>query len=297
MTRIIKDQAAGLRGLTALQSGDAVRILTVAGGKTGVGKTSVTVNLAMTLARNGKQVLILDENPRHNNVNANLGLKARYDLLHVINRDKPIEQVMVQGPHDVSVLTAMRGIHSLAKLDPTDQEWLVKCFSELPKPIDVVLVDTAIGSTSHVLPLSLASQQVLILLSGSASSITDAYKLVKIMSKEYAKKHFLILVNKVESEQIAQEIYNNISQVARQYLSVSLEFMGCVLFDEKLRRSTQLCRPVVDAFPESLSSANFRRLAETLLHCSHVDDYSGGVENFMRRLIRTSHLRAANITV
>jgi len=297
MTRMIKDQAAGLRGLAALRTSDAVRILTVAGGKSGVGKTSVVVNLAMTLARNGKQVLILDENPRHNNVNAHLGLKARYDLLHVINRDKSLEQVILQGPHDVSVLTAMRGIHSLAKLKPVEQEWLVKCFGELPKPIDVVLVDTAIGHASHVLPLSLASQQVLILLSGSVSSITDAYRLIKIMSNEYAKKDFLILVNKVESEQKAQEIYNNISKVARQYLSVSLEFMGCILNDEKLRRSTQLCRPVVDAFPDATSSAGFRQLAEDLLHCSYTDDYDGGVENFMRRLIRTSHLREANITV
>ena len=117
------------------------------------------------------------------------------------------------------------------------------------------------------------------------------------MSNEYAKKHFLILINKVESEQKAQEIYNNISKVARQYLSVSLEVMGCILNDEKLRRSTQLCRPVVDAFPDAISSAGFRQLAEDLLHCSYTDDYDGGVENFMRRLIRTSHLREANITV
>ena len=297
MTKMIKDQAAGLRGIATLHTSDAVRILTVAGGKSGVGKTSVIVNLAITLARNGKQVLILDENPRHNNVNANLGLKARYDLLHVINRDKPLEQVILQGPDGVSVLTAMRGIHSLAKLNPTDQEWLVKCFGELSKPIDVVLVDTAIGGASHVLPLSLASQQVLILISGSASSITDAYKLIKILSKEYAKQHFLILVNKVESEQKAQEIFNNISKVARQYLSVSLEFMGCILNDEKLKRATQLCRPVVDAFPSAASSAGFRGLAENLLHCSYTDDYGGGVEIFMRRLIRTIHLREANITV
>ncbi len=294
---MIKDQAAGLRGLAALQASETVLILAVAGGKSGVGKTSVVVNLAVTLARNGKQVLILDENPRHNDVNANLGLKARYDLLHVINRDKTLEQVILQGPDSVSVLTVMRGIHSLAKLNPVDQEWLVKCFGELSKPIDVVLVDTAVGNASYVLPLSLASQQVLILLSGSASSITDAYKFIKVMSKEYAKQHFLILVNKVESEQKAQEIYKNISIVAQQHLSVSLEFMGCILNDEKLKLATQLCRPVVDAFPAAVSSAGFRGLAENLLHYSYTDDYGGGIEDFMRRLIRAIHLRKANITV
>ncbi|MDP1558018.1 MAG: AAA family ATPase [Nitrosomonas sp.] len=296
MTRIINDQAAGLRGLAALRAKDTVRIITIAGGKEGVGKTSTVINLAMTLARNGKRVLILDENPRHNNVNANLGLKARYDLLHVINRDKTLEEVILQGPHDVSVLTATRGIHALAKLNPEDQEWLIQCFGELSKPVDVVLVDTAMGSTSHVLPLSLASQQVLIVLSGSPSSITDAYKLIKIMSKEYAKQHFLILVNKVGSEHQAYTIFDNISKVAQQHLSVSLDFMGCIPTDEKLQRSTQLCRPVVDAFPASPSATGFRRIAEDLIYSSCPDDYSGGVENFMQRLIRISHLNMANLT-
>lgn len=297
MTRIINDQAAGLRGLAALQPHDGVRIITVAGGRTGVGKTSVVVNLAMSLAKNGNHVLILDENARHNNVNENLGLKARYDLLHVINRDKTLDQVILQGPPNVSVLTAMRGVHSLAKLEVNDQEWLIKCFGQLPKPVDVVLVDTAMGNSSHVLPLSLASQQVLIVLSGSASSITDAYALIKVMSREYAKRHFQVLVNKVTSEHHATAIFENLSKVARQYLSVSLDFMGCILLDEKLRRSAQLCRPVVDAFPSSTSAIDFRRLEERLQYCSSPDNYSGGVENFMRRLIRTSHLRLANFTV
>lgn len=296
MTKIINDQAAGLRGLAALRAKDAVRIIPIAGGKEGVGKTSAVINFAMALARNGKKVLILDENPRHNNVNANLGLKARYDLLHVINRDKTLEEVVVQGPHDVSILTAMSGMHSLAKLNAKDQDWLIQCFEELTKSVDVVLVDTAMGGTSHVLPLSLASQQVLIVISGTASSITDAYKLIKIMSKEYAKQHFLILVNKVASGHEASVIFGNISKVARQHLSVSLDFMGCIETDEKLQRSTKLCRPVVDAFPASPSAIGFRRIAEDLIYRSCPDDYSGGIENFMQRLIRISHLDMANLT-
>lgn len=296
MARTMGDQAEGLRGLPGLPISAAVRIIAVAGGGAGVGKTSVVLNLAMALARNGKHVLVLDENPRHNNVNANLGLKARYDLLHVINRDKTLEQVILPGPEGISVLTAMRGVHSLAKLNPDDQEWLVKCFGRLPRPVDVVLVDTAAGSASHVLSLSLAAEQVLMVLSGAASSITDAYALIKIMSQEYAKRHFLVLVNKVGSEHEARAIFDNVSQVARRHLSVSLDLMGCIPIDEKLRRSTQLCRPVVEAFPASVSAAGLRQLADNVLRHPCPGDYSGGVENFMQRLIRTSRLGMANST-
>lgn len=291
MSRRMADQAEGLR---RLQAADAIRIVSVAGGGNGVGKTSAVVNLAAALAQNGKDVLVLDENPRHNNVNANLGLRARYDLLHVINRDKTLEQVILPGPQGISVLPAMRGVHSLAKLDHDDQEWLIRCFSNLPKPVDVVLVDTAAGSTSQALSLSLAAHEVLMVLSAAASSITGAYALIKVMSREYAKQHFLILVNKAGSEQEARTIFDNISQVARRHLSVSLHFLGWIPIDEKLRRSAQLCRPVVEAFPASASAAGFRKLADNLLRCPFSGDYSGGAENFMQRLIRSSRLETAN---
>ncbi len=290
MARIAEDQAEGLRHLRA---SDAVRIITVAGGRTAVGKTSTVVNLAVALAKNGKHVLVLDENPRHNNVNSNLGLKARYDLLHVINRDKTLEQAILPGPEGISVLTAMRGIHSLAKLDHADQEWLVESFGRLPTPVDVVLVDTAAGSASHVLSLSLAAQQVLVVLSAAAASITDAYALIKYMSQEYARRQFLMVVNNVRSEREARIIFDNISQVAGRHLSVSLDLMGCIPTDEKLRRSTQLCRPVVEAFPASDSAAGFRKIADNLLRCPCPGDY-GGVENFLQRLIRSSRLETAN---
>ncbi len=297
MARVIRDQAAGLRGLSALRTDDLVRIVTVAGGKKGVGKTSVVINLAMMLAKKGRHVLILDESPLHNNVNAHLGLHAHHDLAHVINRDRALEQAIIQGQNGISVLTAMRGMHSLAKLNLSDQDWLIKSFGELSRPVDVVLIDTAIGEASHVLPLSLASQQVLVVLSGAPSSITDAYALIKVMSQEYAKKHFLVLVNKVNSEQDAHAIFDNISSVARRHLSASLDYMGFIPIDEKLRRSTQLCRSVVDAFPASSSVMSFKKIADDLLCCSCPDDYGGGVESFMQRLIRTSHLNTENFTV
>ena len=287
MARMIGDQAEGLRRMRAI---DTVRIITVAGGRSGAGKTSAVINLAAALAINGQHVLVIDENPRHNNVISNLGLKARYDLLHVIKRDKTLEQVILPGPEGISVLPAMRGVQSLARLDHDDEDWLIRCFSRLTRPVDVVLIDTATGGASPVLSSSLASQQVLIVLSAAASSITDAYALIKLMSREYAKRHFLVLLNRVRSEQEASAVFNNISQVARCHLSVVLEFMGCIPRDEKLRRSTQLCRSVVEAFPASIAAAGFRKLAYDLLRCPYPEGDGGGVENFMHRLIQSSRL-------
>ncbi len=297
MAGVRKDQASGLRELSALTSSSGMRVFAIAGGRTGVGKTCSVINLAVALAKIGKRVLILDENPRHKDINTNLGLSARYDLQHVINQDKTLEQVMTQGPEGVLVLTVMRGIHSLAKLSLIDQERLIHCFSELSQSIDVVLIDTAIGKTSQVIPLSLASQQVLIVLSGSGTAITDAYALIKLISQEYARRQFLILVNKVASENLGRDIFNNIANVAKKNLAVRLEWMGCILQDDKLYRSTQLCQPVVEIFPTSQAAAGYRQLAEKLMQYPSTWTDNDGVENFMRRLIRTSHLDTADFTV
>ncbi len=298
MTRVIQhDQASGLRNLVTYQSPDAARVFTIAGGKTGVGKTTVVVNLAASLAQNGQRVLLIDENPCHNNVCTSLGLQARFDLLHVINRDKKLNQVLLQGPDNIVILSAMRGIHALNKLNPLEQDWLIRSFAELTQSVDVVLIDTAMTGNTHVLPLSLASEQVVIVISGSVGSLTGAYALIKIMSQEYAKQHFLILVNKVETEEEALAIYQNLFKVAYQYLTVTLEFIGYVYSDEKIRSATQLCRSVIEAFPASQAAMCFRQLSHDIFRSSCPDKYNGGIDHFMRRLIRTSHLSMENFTV
>ncbi len=298
MTRLIlQDQAAGLRKLSAFQSFDAARVITVTGGKSRIGKTSIVVNLASALAQSGQRVLLIDENPCHNSICTSLGIQARFDLLHVIHRDKRLDQVILQGPDNISVLSAMRGLQALNKLNPLEQDWLIKSFSELADAVDIVLIDTAMTGTTYVLPLSLASEQVMIVISGSAASLTGAYALIKIMSQEYAKQHFLILINKVDSETEALVIYQNLYRVARQYLSVSLEYAGYIPSDEKLRHSTQLCKPVVTAYPASEAATCFKYLAQNILRASCPDKYHGGIDNFMQRLIRTSHLSMDNFTV
>lgn len=298
MTRLIlQDQAAGLRNLVSYRGHDAARVFTIAGGKSRVGKTSVVINLAAALAQNGQRVLLIDENPCHNNICTSLGLQARFDLLHVIHKDKRLDQVLLHGPDNITILSAMRGIHALSKLSPLEQDWLVKSFSELTESVDVVLIDTAMTGTTHVLPLSLASEQVMIVISGSAASITGAYALIKIMSQEYDKQHFLILVNKVESETEALMIYQNLYRVARQYLTVSLEYAGYVQSDERLRNATQLCKPVIEMFPASQAAVCFRHAARNILRSTCPDKYSGGMDHFMQRLIMTSHLSMANFTV
>lgn len=292
MAKAAIDQAEGLRRLL---SRDALRIITVVSATAGVGKTSAVINLAVALARAGREVLILDESPRRNNVSDSLGINARFDLLDVINSKKSLEQVLVPGPEGISVLPAAHGVRRLAGLDKDDQHRLIGCFNRLANPVGVVLVDTATENSSMALPASIVAHDVMVVLSRSTSSITDNYALIKTMSMQYAKKHFRILVNKVRTEKEARAIFSNIAEASQRYLSVSLDYAGFIPPDDRLERATALCVPVVDTFPAASSAAGFRRMADEMTGWSRRGHAEESMGNFMRRLIQNSRLGAATI--
>jgi len=297
MTRVSYDQASGLRDLISLQATTSARVITVAGGARNVGKTTIIINLATALAEKGKRVLLIDENAYPNNICSKLGLKTRFDLIHAIQQDKRLDQIILQGPENIFVLSAQRGIHALSRLDVLGQKRLVESFGQFSDLIDVILIDTTLGEKTHVLPLSLASEQVIVVISGSAISLAGAYALIKMMSQEYAKKHFFVFVNKVDSESTAQTVFENFARVVYQYLGVLPEFAGFAQIDEKVIQSSRLCQSVLTLFPHSHVGSNLRRFADSVLHSAYRDHNDDEVCGFMERLIRTSQLSMNNLTV
>jgi len=297
MTRFLHDQAEGLRGLMSHQLNPGARVITIAGGAKGIGKTTLAVNMAAALAESGKRVLLIDENTSPDNIAARLGLKTRFDLLHVIHQDRRLDQVVLQGVENVFVLSASRGIAALSTISALEQSRLVKSFNQLTASIDVILIDTAINGETQVLPLSLASEQVLIVISGSAASLTGAYALIKMMNQEYGKQNFLVFVNKADSMHSAYAVFENFSRVVRQYLSVSPEMAGYAQSDKKINQANRMCQPVINLFSSSPTANYFRQLADNVMFSPRADQFKGEVHDFMQRLIHSSHLSMANFTV
>jgi len=297
MTKFLYDQAEGLRGLMSHRINPGARVITLAGGMKGVGKTTIAVNMAAVLAEQGKRVLLIDENPCPDNIGARFGLKTRFDLLHAINQDRRLDQVVLQGSENVFVLSASRGMAALSSLGALAQNRLVTNFSQLTDSIDVILIDTAMDGETQILPLSLASEQVLIVISGSAASLTGAYALIKMMSQEYAKQNFMVFVNKADTMQSAYAVYENFSHVVQQYLSVSLELAGYAQSDKRIHQANRLCQPVIHLFSSSQTANYFRQLADNVMFAPNVEQYRGKANDFMQRLIHSCHLSMANFTV
>lgn len=278
------DQASGLRRIFGQE---ALRVITFAAGGEGVGKTTAVANVAAAMARQGKEVLVLDENAV-DNVASVYGTRARHDLHHVINRDRRLSEVLIHVAPGVRVLPAAHTVKKLGKLGRSQQETLIEALGAMEHPADVILVNT---STDHPLgfsPLGLATQETVVVASASGAAITEAYALIKKVSLGYSRRHFRILLNRVRNVADAEAIYGNLAQLARQRGVAVLDYAGHIPLDEALRHSAKLCQPVVAAYPESNAAAALRAIASTMLHWPPAESEAAGLEQFVQQLLHLS---------
>ena len=184
------DQAAVLRRRFATRH---VRIVIFVSGRVGVGKSMSVANLAAALARQGREVLVVDENT-DDSIAAFYGASAVHDLQQVVDREKSSSEVIVSVAPGIRVLPAARIVQQLARLNAAQQRSLVECITEIGRPADVVLVDASPDHPLGFSPLGLAAHETVVVVSPNGAAITDAYALIKKVSLGYSRKHFRILV-------------------------------------------------------------------------------------------------------
>jgi len=277
------DQASGLRRMA---NPKPVRVLAVTGGKGGVGKTNVAVNLAVALAQKDNKVLVLDADFGLANIDIMLGLHTKANLHHVITGERTLEEIMLEGPEGIKILPAASGIKEMAELSSETHAGLIQAFSELNQDFDTLIVDTAAGISDSVTSFTRAAQEVVVVVCDEPASITDAYAIIKLLSREHGIFRFRILANMANGAQHGREIYNKIVKVTDRFLDVALDYMGYVPQDEFLLKSVKKQRAVVDAFPRSKSAQAFATLAEKALKWPLPAAASGHLEFFVERLIQ-----------
>jgi len=279
-----KDQAEGLR---RMKKPSPVRVLAVASGKGGVGKTNVTVNLAVAMAQAGKRVMIMDADLGLANIDVLLGLHPKYNLSHVFTGERTLEEVIVEGPGGIKIIPASSGIQNMAELSPAQHHGLIQAFSEFSYDLDVLLVDTAAGISDSVVSFSKAAQEVLVVVCDEPTSLTDAYALIKLLSKDYGLYRFRVVANMVGSMQEGRELFAKLTRVTDKFLDVTLDFAGPVPYDDYLRKSVRKQRAVVEVFPRSPAANAFRGMEQRIAKWPIPQAAAGHVEFFVERLIQT----------
>ena len=279
------DQADGLRRL--FRRGQP-QIITFASGHAGAGKSQLVANVASVLARQGKEVLIVDENA-HNSIATVFGLRARSDLMKVLEGASAVDEALIRVSPGVRLLQAALAVQRLATLTNAQREMLLHTIGRMTPAPDIVLVDT---SRSHPLgfsPFGLVAHDTVMVLSANGDAITETYALIKKVSLGYARKHFRLVVTRARSQDEAMAIFGNIAHVTKSRRIARLEYAGSVPCEAGvIRQSMRLAQPATCAFPDAAVSRSYKAIASNLLTWPTPDDSDGGIEQFLQQLLNLS---------
>jgi flagellar biosynthesis protein FlhG len=274
-------QAAGIRA--AMQPGP-VQVIAVTGGKGGVGKTCVAINLAAALAAQGKRVLLLDGDLGLANADVQLGLTPRYTLEHVLDGRCTLEEAVLETPAGFRMIPAASGVARLAGLSTAEHLGLVQAFSHLTLGLDVLIIDTAAGIADGVRQFCQAAQHVLVVVNDEPASLTDAYALIKVLHRSHGLQRFQMLANRSIETGAGEQLFRKLERVTSRFLDVVLEYAGEIPDDTFVRSAIRVQRCVVGAYPSSAAARAFSRLATRSGRWS-AGAPRGNVEFFLERLL------------
>ncbi len=287
------DQAAGLRG-QMLGGGDtavhgkamaSTRVIAISSGKGGVGKTNSTVNLAVAFSRMRKKVLLLDADLGLGNVDVLLGLAPKYNMGHLLRGEKTLSEVIVEGPYGIMILPASSGVQELTNLGTEERLALAAHLETLSAEIDLMIIDTGAGISSNVLFFNVAAHEIVVVVSPEPTSLTDAYALMKVLYKKHGEQSFRLLVNTVRSRREGLEVYRKLSLAAQRFLNVSVDYLGCVLYDENVTKAVLRQKSIMEIYPNSKASVCYEEVARELWALPVKKDLKGGMQFFWRQLL------------
>lgn len=261
------DQADRLRAMASLgpQNARAPRVISITSGKGGVGKSNIALNLAMLFGRRGMRTLLIDADLGLGNANILLGCRVEHTIEDVMFGNVPIEKVFVQTRFGFDLLPGSSGMRKLLELDPFSQRVLSDRLAEVMQGYDIVLFDTAPGISSQVLNFNTQANDIVVVSHPEPTALADAYALVKVLATERKEKKFKLLINRARSAQDGLDAFRRITDVADEFLNISLDYLGALPEDPAVLQAVRSQKPVVSEMPRAPFSLSLERVGDKLL--------------------------------
>ena len=273
------DQAAKLRDMMKMQTKEKksqARIITVTSGKGGVGKSSVSINLALEFKKQGKNVIIFDADFGLANIEVMFGAIPKYNLADLIFKGKELKDIIVNGPMDIGFISGGSGINGLSNMTNDQVLYLKYKLGEIETLADVIIIDTGAGISDSVLEFVMSSAEVLLVATPEPTSITDSYALLKALNSRqgYSRENTTIKVvaNRVQNQDDGENLYNKLNVVVSKFLDVNLEYLGMIPIDNNMSKAVMQQKPISMAYPNSVASKAFEKLSEKLMIIHFVGD-------------------------
>ncbi len=266
------DQAATLRKIALPRQATGVegshasspRVIAVTSGKGGVGKTNLTVNMAIALAQLGQRVTVFDADLGLANIDVLLGLRPLFNLGDVLLGQRALSDVVLEGPGGILILPGSSGLEELTELTPSQRAALAHSLREFEASNDYILIDTPAGIGANVTSILRAAGEVLFITTPEPTAVIDVYATIKVAARHAPTQRFQLLINEVQHARDAQQIYDQLASVAYRFLDRELEYLGMIVRDESVPRAVKQQAPFIKAFPEAPASRCLRVIAKQL---------------------------------
>jgi len=266
------DQAQQLRNIIKqqnMQQQHLARVITVTSGKGGVGKSNMSVNMAIQLSRLGKKVIILDADFGLANVEVMLGTRPKYNMADMIFGGKNIRDVICKGPENIGFISGGSGIKELSNLSKDQISGIINMMYGLDSLADIIIIDTGAGISDAVIDMVLASSEVLLVTTPEPTSITDAYALLKTINKtpgfNAEDTRIRMIGNRTLNMSDGYDLYNKLNSVVERFLNMKMEYLGAVPFDVNLTKAVMRQQPVSIAYPNTPAVKSIKAMAKTLI--------------------------------
>ncbi len=260
-----------------------IKTVTFTSGIGGVGKTNITVNLAIAMKRLGRNVLIIDADFGMSNAGALLGLQPRYTIEHVLKDGMGLCEAVLEGPLGIRILPAGPDANAITSLDEPDRLMMIEAFDAYCESIDVLFVDAPPGISRNVAFFCAAAQEIVVVSSSDPASIATSANLMRTLISEYRESDFNLLVSAAHGEQTARDVFRQVSQATEDLQNIALHFLGHIPSDSRVHRSIIAQQAYLDLFPETPVSRRTIEIARSLL--KRKERLKGTLQFFLKNIL------------
>ena len=259
------------------------RIIAIASGKGGVGKTNLSVNLAIAYAQMGNRVIVMDADLGLANVNVMLNMIPKYNLYHVIRKQKSMRDIILDTEYGIRIVAGASGFSKIANLSEEERQNFINELYTLQEA-DIVIIDTSAGVSSNVLSFVAAADDAIIVTTPEPTAITDAYGIIKIIATEIENLNIglKLVVNRVHSVTEGRRVAERIINISGQFLNLKVEYLGCIYDDPIVSSSVIRQKPFLVAEPKSKAAISVQHLVTRIEKTEFVDDK--GIGRFIKKL-------------
>ena len=293
----MNDQAKRLREIVNKVNNDNIgtpigtikssaKVFTVTSGKGGVGKTNITVNLAISLSDMGYRVVVIDADLGLANIDVVLGTMPKYSLVDVIKNGKNILDILCTGPKNVKFISGGSGVEELTSLTSSELEIFIKNIGLLDKIADIILIDTGAGISESVLRFVMAANDVFLVTTSEPTAITDAYALIKAIGTRDNKKNIRLIINRAESAIEAQTAMQKLNSVSQKFLKMKLNFLGYISNDPLVSKAVKQQKPFRLLFPDSVAAKNMEEISKKVVNLAEKrSSNQSGIKEFFNKFL------------